>query len=342
MAYNRKDFLKISGMSALALATGRSDACSTSTQSPIPSLIKPQRISFNSTLGLVAPASPIYEESVFDRMIETLKSFGFSLKLGKHVRDRRGYLAGTDQDRAADLMQMFEDPDVDAIMCIRGGWGCNRILPLLNYDLIRANPKPLIGFSDITSLHMAIQKKSGLVTFHGPVGKSDWTPFTVRSFEQVLIQAEPCTYSLPESELHKAFVIQQGSAEGVLLGGNLSVLASMLGSDYLPSFKGAILFLEDVGEDPYRVDRMLTQLKLNGILDELNGFIFGQCTNCTAGTNSLTLRQVFDDHIKPLGIPAFYGAMISHEENNATIPLGLPSRLTSEDLSFRITESGVA
>ncbi len=342
MAFNRKDFLKISGMSALALAGGSTAACSRSTEQPAPSLIKPNRISFDARLGLVAPASPIYEDSVFDRMLENLEGLGFSLKLGKHVRDRRGYLAGTDRDRAADLMRMFKDPDVDAIMCIRGGWGCNRILPLLDYDVIRSNPKPLIGFSDITSLHMAIQKKSGLVTFHGPVGKSDWNPYTIQSFSQVLIQGEPGTYSVPESQQHKAFVIQKGAAEGVMLGGNLSVLVSMLGSDYVPSFEGAILFLEDVGEDPYRVDRMLTQLKLNGILDEITGFIFGQCTNCTAGANSLSLQQVLEDHIKPLGIPAFYGAMISHEEKNATIPVGLPSRLTADDLSFRITESGVA
>ena len=341
MAYSRKDFLKLSGMGAFALAGQAVNACTKEAQLQ-KTVIKPNGISFDSTIGLVAPASPIYDPAQFDEMLVTLQELGFNLKLGKHVRDRRGYLAGTDEDRASDLMNMFKDDEVEAILCIRGGWGCNRILPYLDFEIIKSNPKPLIGFSDITSLHMSMFAKTGLVSFHGPVGKSEWNDFTKSSFKQVLVDGKPGMYQIPEEELYNAYTIRGGKAEGLILGGNLSVLVAMLGSSYVPSFDGAILFLEDVGEDPYRVDRMITQLKLAGILDSINGFIFGQCTNCDAGANSLTLQQVFDDHIKPLNIPAFYGAMISHESKNVTIPVGLASSIDADTLSFSINESAIA
>ena len=341
MAFSRKDFLKLSGLGAFALA-GNTVNAFTETTDLKKKIIKPNGISFKSTIGLVAPASPIYDSNQFDEMLVNLQELGFNLKLGKHVKDRRGYLAGKDEDRASDLMEMFKDDEVEAILCIRGGWGCNRILPYLDFEVIKSNPKPLIGFSDITSLHMSIFKKTGLVSFHGPVGKSEWNDFTKSSFEEVLIDGIAGRYQIPDEELHDTFIINGGKAEGPILGGNLSVLVAMLGSYYVPSFEGAILFLEDVGEDPYRVDRMITQLKLAGILSSINGFIFGQCTNCNPGANSLTLQQVFDDHIKPLNIPAFYGAMISHESKNVTIPVGLASSIDADTLSFSINESAIA
>jgi len=341
MSISRKQFLKTTSLAPLALTGIASTNCagkevSDSTQN----LILPNRISWKSKIGLVAPASPIYDSDQFDEMIATLNSLGFELKLGKYVKARNGYLAGTDANRAFDLMNMFTDSSVDAILCIRGGWGCNRILNLLDYEVIKNNPKPLIGFSDITSLHNAILKKTGLVTFHGPVGKSDWNPFTKESFENVLINGIEAEYSIPEQE-DNTFTITPGNSEGPLVGGNLSVLVSMIGSDYLPDFTDSILFLEDVGEDVYRIDRMLTQLKLSGVLKNLSGFIFGKCTNCDAGSNSLSLKQVFKDHIEPLEIPAFYGAMISHEDKNVTIPVGLRARMDAKKMHFEILSAGV-
>lgn len=273
-------------------------------------------------------------------MLNTLKELGYSLKLGDHVRDKYGYLAGKDEDRASDLMAMFQDDDVEAVLCIRGGWGCNRILPLLDYKVIQANPKPLIGFSDITSLHLAIQHKTGLVTFHGPVGKSEWNDFTLNSWDEVLLKGKKAMYSIPEDETD-TFVVNTGKAKGRLLGGNLSVLTAMIGSEYVPDFEGAILFLEDVGESVYRVDRMLTQLKLAGILDQINGFVFGKCTNCDVGTNSLSMKEVFAHHIGLLDIPAFYGAMISHEDKNVTLPVGVEAEIDAENKSIRLLEPGV-
>ena len=308
MAFTRKDFLKTSALFPLSGAALGMSACepksegkSTQSQSV---KIKPKALKAGDTLGLVAPASPIYQTSVFDEMLENLEGLGFKLKLGKYVRSQRGYLAGTDEQRARDLMDMFEDPEVDGIMCIRGGWGCNRILPLLDYDIIRNNPKVLCGFSDITSLHMAIYKHSDLITFHGPVGKSTWNSFTKEAFKQIIWNGETPEFSIP-NDSENTFTVSSGQVEGKMLGGNLSVLVSMLGSEYIPSFEGAILFLEDIGESVYRIDRMLTQLKLAGILDQLNGFVFGKCTYCDAGSNSLTMKQVLDDHVKTLNIPAF-------------------------------------
>ncbi|MAL16427.1 MAG: LD-carboxypeptidase [Balneola sp.] len=345
MAFTRKDFLKTSALVSLTGAafsiTGCEAEADVHSPQAIPNKIKPKALKKGDTLGLVAPASPIYQSSVFEEMLENLKALGFELKLGEHVWSQRGYLAGMDEQRAGDLMNMFEDPEVDGIMCIRGGWGCNRILPLLDYEVIRNNPKVFCGFSDITSLHMAIYQHSDLITFHGPVGKSDWNDFTTSAFKQVIWNGETPEFSVPD-ELDETFVVTEGKAEGKMLGGNLSVLVSMIGSDYLPSFEDSILFLEDIGESVYRIDRMFTQLKLAGILDQLNGFVFGKCTDCDAGSNSLSLKQVFDDHIKPLNIPAFYGAMISHEENNITIPMGMKAMIDSEKKTIQMLESGVS
>ena len=333
---DRKDFIS-TGMLASAAGFLRTGNGKASSQLP---KTKPARLPKNATLGLVAPASPIYNDADFDHMVEDLKAFGYNLILGDHVQDKRGYLAGTDEDRASDLNSMFENSEVDAILCVRGGWGCNRILDLIDYELIKQNPKALIGFSDITSLHMAIQAKTGLTTFHGPVGKSDWNDFTRDSWNKVLHQADASLYTIPEDQ-DDAFTISGGMATGKLLGGNLTVLTAMVGSDYLPSFEGGILFLEDVGEDAYRIDRMLTQLQLSGILKQCSAVVFGKCTDCDDTGNSLSLKEVFDDHLLKLDIPAFYGAMISHEDQNITLPVGVSATINADTRTIQLLESGV-
>ncbi|MEX2603625.1 MAG: LD-carboxypeptidase [Gracilimonas sp.] len=340
MALTRKDFLKTTAIVSFAGIPLNAAGCDTKTEDKFSEKIKPVALKRGDTLGLVAPASPIYEDSVFQKMLDDLQGLGFKLKLGNHVRSQRGYLAGTDEDRAGDLMAMFKDPDVDGIMCIRGGWGCNRILPLLNYEVIRNNPKVFCGFSDITSLHMAMYKKSDLITFHGPVGKSDWNDFTTNAFKKIIWEGKETRFGV-HNDSDDSFSIHPGVAKGILFGGNLSVLVSMIGSDYLPSFENAILFLEDIGESVYRIDRMITQLKLAGILDQINGFVFGKCSDCSAGENSLTLKEVFDDHIKPLNIPAFYGASISHEEYNITLPQGISGEINATLKTIDILESAV-
>lgn len=303
--------------------------------------LKPKALQPGGTLGLVSPASPVYNSDDFEEMLVKVESLGYKIVLGEHARDRRGYLAGTDQDRAKDVMSMFLNPSIDGILCVRGGWGCNRILPYLDFEAIAANPKVLCGFSDITSLHLSLWEKSRLHTFHGPVGTSSWSSYSTQYFKEVIEQGGKPVYQYPESLGDDHHTIVAGRADGILLGGNLTVLCSLIGSEYMPDFTGSILYLEDVGEDVYRVDRMLTQLKLSGILNQINAFVFGKCTSCDAGANSLSLTQVFEDHILPLGVPSFYGALISHEMDNSTIPVGISASIDAELGSISLLESAV-
>ena len=329
---NRRLFLKSLGLTLLA------------TQLPAiasrPTAIAPPRLKVGDTVALISPASPVDAEDV-EAAKQVLSKLGLKVKLGNHVLDQYGYLAGRDSDRALDVNAMFGDRSVRGILTMRGGWGCNRILSLLDYQLIRQNPKIIIGFSDITALLLGIYARTGLVTFHGPVGISSWNPFSTSYAQRILFQGQSATLRNPRQI--RAETIVRGTARGRLLGGNLSVIAAMAGSDYLPDWNNAILFVEEIGEDVYRIDRMLTQLKLAGILDRLAGFIFTQCIDCTAEDDedpSLTLPQVLQDIIKPLGIPAWYGSAIGHLRDNFTVPVGVEVEIDAGQGTIRMLESG--
>ena len=231
--------------------------------------------------------------------------------MGKTLTEKYGYFAGTDNLRAMELNELFINKNVNAIFCMKGGWGCARILDKLHYDTIKKNPKIIMGFSDITSLLIAINAKTGLVTYHGPVGNSGWNDFTVKYVKEILVDKAIVAYGYPEEHIDKPYTITAGKTKGILVGGNLTVLAGMIGSDYLPDWKNKILFLEETGEEPYRIDRMLTQLKLAGVLNNISGFVFGKCVKCEAEEpeKAFTLREVLEQHIKPLGIPAFWDAI---------------------------------
>lgn len=313
-------------------------------------LIKPARLKKNDLVGLVAPAGAVFQASDIDMVKETLTALGLRWKLGEHLTARHGYLAGTDAERAADLNAMFAGEEIGAIMAVRGGWGCNRLLPLLDYAMIARHPKILIGYSDITSILLSIYAKTGLVTFHGPVGSSTWNRFTVDYMRRVLFDAEAVTMANPPDTSDslvrtkdRVETITPGVARGRLVGGNLTLLTSMIGSDYLPAWEGSILFLEDDGEYVYRVDRMLTQLALAGILRRLAGVVFGKCTNCGPGEGygSLSLEDLFADHLRPLGIPAWSGAMIGHIENKFTVPIGVEAEIDARAGTIRLLESAV-
>jgi muramoyltetrapeptide carboxypeptidase len=303
-------------------------------------IIKPRRLQVGDTIGLINPAAFNYEKEVkpFFKVIEKL---GLKVKLGEHFYDRYGYLAGKDADRAADVNAAFADREVQAIFTGMGGWGCNRILPLLDYNMIRNNPKIIMGFSDITALLLAIYAKTNIITFHGPLGVSSWSPFTIDYVKQVLFDGESVT--MQNTGTIKVETISSGKARGKLIGGNLSVLAATIGSAYLPAWENSILFVEEVGEEVYRIDRMLTQLKLAGILDRISGFVFGQCTKCEAEKpqESLTLSQVLSDHIRPLRIPAWYGSMVGHIRDKFTLPIGLQVEIDADSGTIRLLESAV-
>ena len=303
--------------------------------------IKPQGLKIGDTVGLISPASIINQDNL-TQAIDFLKAYGFKVKVGNHVLDQYGYLAGQDADRAADVNGMFADEQVKAILAMRGGWGCNRILPLLDYDLIRRHPKILMGFSDITSLLLGIYARTGLITFHTPVGISTWNWFSLMYGQKILLNKEATVFQNLTS--HAIETINPGKTKGRLLGGNLSVLTAMIGSSYLPSWKNTILFVEEVGEAIYRVDRMLTQLKIGGILDQLAGFIFANCSNCSTDADdepSLSLKQVLSDHIAPLSIPAWYGSMIGHIKNQFIVPLGVEVEIDGEGGTISMLEPAV-
>lgn len=341
MGWSRKDFFKVLGLGSLAGLPVSSIAYDKHTQKQ---LIKPKMLSEGNVIGMPSPGFLIDNREAYGEIISTIEKLGFKVKLGKNARNRFGYFAGTDKQRAEDINTLFSDPEVDAIIPFRGGWGTNRILDLLDFSLIKSNPKALIGFSDITSLLLAIYAKTGMVTFHGPVGKSEWNDFTVSSFKNVLMQRNPAQLINPPKSSgfgpSRFHTITSGKCKGKLIGGSLSILTSMLGSSYIPEWGNAILFVEDVGESIYRIDRMLTQLKLNGILDSINGFIFGRCTDCTKGYEyGFTLEQILDQHIKELGIPAFYGSMIGHIDHMFTVPIGITAEMDSETGTIKFLES---
>lgn len=317
-----------------------------------PSTILPTRLSPGDTVGVVAPASATFQTVDIAIARESLEAMGLKVKIGRHVLARHGYLAGRDEDRAADINTFFADEDVRAVLPIRGGWGSSRVLPHLDYDLIRSNPKVVVGFSDITALHMAIVAKTGLVTFHGPNGLGRWDEWSLDYFKRVLFGGEAVTFGNPtklsdrnalaQTE-HRVQTITPGTARGRLLGGNLTVLTAILGSPYVPSFDGAILFLEDVGEDLYRVDRMFTQLKLAGVLERIRGFVFGTCAECEPGEGfaSLTLEEILGDHIRPLGVPAWFGAMIGHQTPQWTVPVGIDAEIDAANGTIRMLAPAV-
>lgn len=307
-------------------------------------LRKPPRLRLGDTVGLVAPASALTLPDELDRARYWIQAMGLVPKLGTHVTEQDGYLAGSDAARAADLNAMFADPEVRAIFAVRGGWGGARVLELLDWSAIRAHPKLLLGYSDTTALHLAIAARGGFPTIHGPNAASRWEKASWESLWRLAFTGEMPTLGgeAMEQEVGRpGRTITSGIARGRLLGGNLTILSTLMGTPWLPDFSGAVLFLEDVNEAEYRIDRMLQQLKLAGLLDGLAGAIFGQCTRCTGDegdTVGFTLDQIIDHHLKPLGIPAFTGANIGHITNQLCLPSGVQVELNADARTLRVLE----
>jgi muramoyltetrapeptide carboxypeptidase len=344
---SRRGFLGAAGAGWLAIAPRAQAAAAPAVR---PAAVKPRRLAPGDTIGLIDPASATFLRQDVEIVTDVLGALGFQVKRGAHLMDRYGYLAGRDADRAADVNALFADPEVKGILAVRGGWGSARLLPHLDFDLIRRNPKVLAGYSDLTALLNAVNARTGLVTFHTPVGVSTWTSFSVEHARRVLMDGEALTMSNPVEVKdtlvqveHRVATVTPGVARGRLVGGNLTVLAAVVGSPYLPDFDGAILFLEDVREQIYRIDRMLTQLALAGLLRRVKGVVVGKCTDCDPGEGygSLTLEEVFDDHIKPLGVPAWHGAMIGHIDRQFTLPIGLEVEIDAERGTIRLLEPAV-
>jgi muramoyltetrapeptide carboxypeptidase len=310
-------------------------------------VLKPGRPRPGDTVGLVRPATAAFVSEPVEIMVEALESLGFEVVLGENYFARHGYFGGADTDRAADINHFFRDPDIRMIVA-SGGWGGARLLPLIDYGAVRDNPKVFLGYSDVTALHTAIHARTGLVTFHGPAPLNN---FSADYFRRVVMNGEAVSMrnlsgitdnTLVQTE-NRIQTIAGGTARGRILGGNLTVLTTILGSPYLPDWQDSILFIEDVNEAIYRVDRMLTQLSLAGVLGKISGFVFGRCTECGPGEGygALSMEQVLREHIEPLGIPAFSGSMIGHIEEQFTIPLGIPVEIDATAGTILMLEPAV-
>lgn len=304
--------------------------------------VYPAALHTGDTVALISSASHAHNAADIAKARNRLEALGLHVIDGKSIRLKDAYFAGPDNIRAQDINNMFSNPMIKAIFEVRGGWGSARLLDDIDFNIIEANPKIFMGFSDITSLLLAINKKTGLVTFHGPMGASyDWTKYTVSQIKNILFKKLAVTLENPKNKI--THTITSGTATGEIIGGNLSVILSMVGTPYLPSFKGKILFIEDVGEDMYKVDRMLNQLKQMGALSELKGFIFGTCAHCTTKIpGSFTLAQLLDHYIAPLGIPSISGAMIGHQSDMLVIPEGAPVTLNATTGTIQLQRPAVS
>ena len=348
---NRRKFIKssaaLSGLSLMPFSQTFASQINEMTLDSKPRILPP-RLKKGDLIGLVTPSGNIKKEQL-EQTVQKLETLGFKSYYLDSVLDEYGYFAGKDADRARELIHMFSNRDVNGILCVRGGYGVTRILDLLDYDVIKNNPKVLIGYSDITALDIAIYEKTGLVTFHGPVGISTFNDFTVTSFENVLMnpkrrykyhyQREENTEDNPEFDF---YTITGGKAEGELIGGNLSVLASMAGSKFSPDFENRIAFIEEIDEKTYRVDRMLTQLVQSTNLAKANGIVLGIFDKCsTNDLPTLSLKQAISDILKPLNIPVAYGFPFGHVNNKITLPIGINARFNADRKILKLLEPAV-
>lgn len=297
----------------------------------------PGMLQKGDTVALIAPGSSIPDEKI-EKAKANIESLGLKTKEGKNIRKKYGYTAGTDQERIADLHWAFSDKSIKGVWCLRGGYGCTRILPFLDYKLIKKYPKPLIGYSDVTALQMAIYKKTGLTTFHGPVGSSEFTPYSVQQIKKILF-SNLSTLDILPFEKEKIEVLSPGKAQGDLIGGNLSLISAMCGTTYLPSAKGKIVFLEDIEEKPYRIDRMLIQLEQAWDLNKAKGILLGEFVDCDSDSDrSLSLQETLENHFKDINIPVLYRVSLGHIDNQATYPIGVRSSIDTSNPTIRISE----
>jgi muramoyltetrapeptide carboxypeptidase len=308
-------------------------------------IIKPEKLRKGDMIGIISPSSPVTGKSRLDGGVAYFEKMGYRVQLGSNVMKTWGYLAGTDAQRVSDIHEMFLNKSVKLIICLRGGYGASRLLDKIDYNLIRENPKIFCGYSDITALQNAILHKTGLVTFAGPMPGVDFykdiSSFTEENFWQTVTDNRPVKVSNPSGVTLNC--LKKGSATGRLFGGNLSLFASLIGTCYLPQPDNKILLLEEIGEVPYRIDRMLNQLRLAGILGKINGLIMGSFSDCEETDperNSLTFNEVVEDYfIKNFNAPVFNNVSHGHLINNLTLPIGINIAMNGNNCSLEFLES---
>jgi muramoyltetrapeptide carboxypeptidase len=310
-------------------------------------IIKPPRLRKGDLIGLVTPASTPSTEEKIQKGAQYFEHLGYRVKLGKYIRSEHGYLAGTDEHRAADFNEMVRDKNVKAIFAIRGGYGTPRILQMIDYRMLKANPKIIVGHSDITGLQLAVFRKTGLVAFSGPMtGVEMWNgidPYTEENLWRLLTSTKKIgVLENPKDEPLK--ILKNGNARGQLLGGNFSLLACLMGTPFQPRLRGSILFLEDVEEAPHRVDRMLAQLLNAGVLPALAALVFGKFTDCNPSDPNkpyLTIDQVQEEYAEKIKCPVLANFQYGHIARKLTLPIGLHAALNTKQNRIEIKESAV-
>lgn len=321
------------------------------TVGPAISPVKAKALKKGDTIGLIAPGFAIATE-VLEKAKETLVKMGFIPFHTDRILGNHGYFSNTDEERAADLNEIFGNSKVDGILCARGGYGCTRIMQMINYESIRNNPKVLIGFSDITALLNGIHQKTGLITFHGPVGSTITDDYSIAQLEKVVMHTqanqllENMEYPI-KPEFNKPeydrYSICPGKATGKLVGGSLTLVTAMIGTPDELDFTDTIVCLEEIEEAPYRIDRMLTQLIHSKTFHKAAGLALGVFKGCdrSPNPNSFTLKQVVMDRIAPLNIPAVYGLSFGHLDHNFTFPIGVNASLDADKMQLSLLESAV-
>ncbi len=337
---NRRSFTRVVSLAAAAAATVAPSRRS---------VLKPRRLTAGDTVALVSPASAVFEADDLAFAREQLEAIGLKVVIGPHAYDRHGYFAGRDRDRADDINRMFADDAVAGIVCYTGGWGSPRILPYLDYALMARKPKVFLGFSDITALLNAIHQRTGLVTFHGPVGSSTFDPYSLENFRRVVMTPEPAgVLAQPQKKptdlvdrANRILRLAPGKATGRLAGGNLTLVASLMGTPYEVETNGAIVLLEDIREELYRIDRMLTQLALAGKFERAAGVVFGRCSQCGYSGPTFSLEEILRDRFGGRSTPAISGLSFGHIEQKLTLPIGVTATLDADAGSLSLDEAAV-
>ena len=304
-------------------------------------LTLPKALKKGDNIGVIAPGGAIFNKTSIEKCKIKLASVELNMVAGKTLTTQYGYLSDTDENRAKEIMEMFTNPDIKGILAMRGGSGCARVLPFLDYAVIKQNCKPFIGMSDISALLTAFYTKAEITSFHGPVGYSTWTDFTKKYFTETLFNKKETEMLAPADS--DFYTISKGVAQGELIGGNLTVFSQLIGTPYLPDMHRKLLFIEDINEEPYRIDRMLMQLKLSGILSQVNGMIIGEFRKCIPEEpeKSLTLKQVLQGHLSDLNIPVFYGGKFGHIKDKWTLPIGVKAEMNANIGSLKLLEPAV-
>lgn len=303
-----------------------------------------KKLKKGDTIGIVAPASCTTYEKVLEAK-KNIEDMGYQVILGECTKKQWYSYAGTDEERAEEINSFFADKSIDAIICMRGGYGSNRLIELLDFEVIKRNPKIFVGYSDITTLHIALNEKANLITFHGPMAVSNFTGnYNRDTYENFIEMLSNSKYEQSIKNITKELkVLNEGRAKGKLVGGNLATLIATLGTEYDLDYNGKILFLEEIGEKTYKIDRFLNQLKKHGVFEKIEGLVLGDFKNCIQDSEKdMTLLEVFQNYFKELKKPVIYNFESGHSEPMLTLPLGAICEIDTYNKELKVLERVVS